>query len=116
TLILGASPNPTRYAYIAAQRLMEKGHPIVLVGIKKGEINGIPILNHREIQPNIDTITLYLSPENQKEWYEYILNTHPKRLIFNPGTENDELAQKARQKGIQTVEACTLVMLSLGNY
>lgn len=116
TLVLGASPNPARYSYIATHRLLEKGHPVVLVGIKKGEIAGIPILNHREIQTDIHTITLYVGPENQREWYDYILDTKPKRLIFNPGTENDELAQKAQQAGIQTLEACTLVMLSLDSF
>ncbi|GAB4329243.1 MAG: CoA-binding protein [Flammeovirgaceae bacterium] len=116
TLILGASPNPERYSYMAAHRLTENHHEIVLVGIKKGEVVGKKILTNKEIQQGIDTITLYLSPENQKEWYDYIFKTKPKRIIFNPGTENKELMLKAKENGIEPIEACTLVMLSVGNY
>jgi hypothetical protein len=116
TLILGASTNPERYSYIAAHRLTENHHEIVPVGIKKGELVGKQIINNKTIQEGIDTITLYLSPENQIEWYDYILKTKPKRIIFNPGTENDELIAKAKNNGIEPIEACTLVMLSVGNY
>jgi predicted CoA-binding protein len=116
TLILGASTNPERYSYIAAHRLTEKQHDIVPVGIKKGEVAGKQIINNKTIQEGIDTITLYLSPENQVEWYDYILKTKPKRIIFNPGTENDDLIAKAKNNGIEPIEACTLVMLSVGNY
>lgn len=116
TLILGASTNPDRYAYLAAQRLTQHGHPIVNVGIKSGEVAGVPIEPAEKLHSDIDTITLYIGAKNQPAYYDYILNTHPKRIIFNPGTENPELEAKAKEKGIETLEACTLVMLSTGQY
>lgn len=116
TLILGASTNPDRYAYLAAQRLTQHGHPIVNVGIKSGEVAGVPIEPAEKLHSDIDTITLYIGAQNQPAYYDYILNTHPKRIIFNPGTENPELEAKAKEKGIETLEACTLVMLSTGQY
>lgn len=116
TLILGATPNPDRYAYLAAQRLVKHGHDIVNVGIKKGEVAGVPIENGDEIHEDIDTVTLYVGPQHQAEYYDYILNTHPKRIIFNPGTENRELSERAKAAGIETLHACTLVMLGSGQY
>jgi uncharacterized protein len=116
TLILGASTNPERYAYLAAQRLQNHGHPIVPVGIKKGVVLGHAIINEKIVQEGIDTITLYIAPTHQIEWYGYILETKPKRIIFNPGTENLELQQLATENGIETLDACTLVMLSIGQY
>lgn len=117
TLILGASTNPSRYAYLAAERLTRNGHRIIPVGVKKGEVMGETIINSKEI-PNvpIDTITLYIGPWHQEEWYHYILSIKPNRIIFNPGTENDELEKKAKQAGIETVEGCTLVMLAANTY
>lgn len=118
TVVLGASTNPSRYAYMAANMLDDKGHEIVPVGIKKGEVAGKEILDLRQ-KPHIDdvdTITLYIGPQNQKEWYEYMVSLKPKRIIFNPGTENAELMNLARENGIKTEMACTLVMLSVGNY
>lgn len=118
TVIIGATPNPSRYAFFAAERLSGKNHPIVPVGIKKGMVAGKEILDLREkpIISGVDTVTLYLNPSNQKEWEDYILSLHPKRIIFNPGTENPGLEHKASEKGIETLEACTLVMLSSGTY
>jgi predicted CoA-binding protein len=116
TLILGATPDSSRYAYLAANRLVRTGHPIVNVGIKKGDVAGVPIEPAQEIHTDIDTITLYLGPQNQPPLYDYILATKPKRIIFNPGTENPELRNLAREHGIETLAACTLVMLSTGEY
>lgn len=116
TLILGATPDPSRYAYLAANRLTGRGHTIVNVGIKTGEVAGVPIEKPETIHTDIDTITLYVGPMNQPPLYDYILNTHPKRIIFNPGTENEELRQMARKAGIETDYACTLVLLSVGQY
>jgi len=116
TLILGATPNSGRYAYLAANRLVSHGHDIINVGIKKGEVAGVPIEPAEDIHPDVDTITLYVGPQNQPPLYDYILNTKPKRIIFNPGTENSELQRKAREQGIETLYACTLVMLSTGQY
>lgn len=118
TAIIGATTNTGRYAYIAAQMLTDHGHEIVPVGIKKGEVFGKKIVDLRQ-KPHIDdihTITLYIGPQNQPEWYNYLLSLKPKRIIFNPGTENPEFEAKAQKEGIETIEACTLVMLRVGNY
>ncbi len=116
TLVLGASPNPDRYAYKAVMSLVHHGHEVVPVGIKKGEINGQVILNGFPELKDIDTVTLYINPTIQKGWYDYIIGLHPHRIIFNPGTENPEFEKLAGKNDIQTVIACTLVMLSTGEY
>ncbi len=116
TLILGASTNPSRYANLAAYRLVAHGHPIINVGLKLGEVAGVPIEKPELIHTDLDTITLYLGPQNQPEYYDYIINSKPKRIIFNPGTENTDLEKLAEENGIETLEACTLVMLSTGQY
>ena len=116
TLIIGATPNPTRYAYRAAQLLKSKGHDIVNVGIKKGEVAGVEIEKPEAVHEDIHTITLYIGPDLQDQYHDYILNTNPKRVIFNPGTENDKLEILLKENGIEPVEACTLVLLSTGQY
>ncbi|WP_256008955.1 CoA-binding protein [Desertivirga xinjiangensis] len=116
TLVLGATPDTGRYAYLASNSLVRHGHPIINVGLKKGEAAGVPIEPPNEIHSDVDTITLYVGPRNQIALYDYILATHPKRIIFNPGTENRELEQMANERGIKTLYACTLVMLSIGNF
>ena len=116
TVVLGATPNPARYAYAAVLRLQNKGHEVVAVGNKKGAINGIEIQNDNPVEEGVDTITMYLGAMNQKPYYDYILSLNPKRIIFNPGAENIELARLAEEKGIEIVYACTLVMLSLNSY
>lgn len=118
TVIIGATNNPSRYAYLAAERLKAHKHTFIPVSIKKGDVLGEQILNlHTE--PKIDhvhTVTLYLNPTNQSQWEDYIINLSPKRIIFNPGTENPHLVEKAKKAGIETVYGCTLVMLSAGTY
>ena len=116
TLILGATPNESRYAYLAANRLVRGGHSIVNVGLRTGEVAGVPIEKPETVYKDIDTITLYVGPQNQERLYDYILDTHPKRIIFNPGTENSELRRMANEKGIETEYACTLVLLSIGQH
>jgi len=116
TIVLGASPNPTRYAYAAANRLDSHGHEVVPIGIKKGEVIGKQIQKPSEIIDDVDTITMYVGAKNQVDLYDYVLKTNPKRIIFNPGAENPELELLAQKQGIETVEACTLAMLSAGNY
>ena len=116
TLILGATTNPSRYAYLAANRLVNAGHQIINVGIKSGQVAGEPIQSFESFHLDIDTITLYLGLQNQKEYYKYILETNPKRIIFNPGTENPELEELAQKQGIEVIEACTLVMLATNQY
>jgi len=116
TIVLGASPNPTRYSYRAVQKLIQGGYEVIPIGIKKGEIEELKIINRRPILKDIDTITLYLNPKIQKEYYDYLFQINPRRIIFNPGTENPELVKLAKEKGIETEIACTLVLLSLNSY
>ncbi|HEX5152019.1 MAG TPA: CoA-binding protein [Parafilimonas sp.] len=116
TVVLGASPNSSRYSYLAVTRLQAHGHTVVPIGSRKGEINGEKIINESPQIENVDTITLYLNAQNQKQYYDYILSLHPKRIIFNPGAENRELAELAAKNNIQPMEACTLVLLSTDQY
>lgn len=118
TVILGASPNPSRYAFTAAKMLQEKNIDFVPVGIKKGEVLGKKILNLREKPPipEVDTITVYIGPQNQPEWYEYLLSLKPNRVIFNPGSENKEFMDLLKEKSIEVIPACSLVMLSSGQF
>lgn len=116
TLVFGASPNPQRYAHIAANRLLDHGHDIALVGRREGEIRGHEIQTDWPKIEEVDTITLYMGPHHQPGFYDYLLSHQPKRIIFNPGTENEDLVQKAQEQGIHTEYACTLVMLAAGLY
>lgn len=116
TLILGASTKPNRYSYIAAHRLTDAGHPVYMVAKRKSELLGISIYDHKKDFKEIDTITLYLNPSNQIEYYAYILSLKPKRVIFNPGTENEELYVLLKKNKIEYIEACTLVLLSIDKY
>ena len=116
TLLLGASDNPSRYSYLAVQRLRNHGHPVVAIGRRHTKVADVTITKEKEPVTGIDTVTLYLNPSHQQEYYDYILSLNPKRIIFNPGTENDDLARMAREKNIITMEACTLVLLSTGQY
>ena len=118
TVVLGATPNPSRYAHFAGLKLKESGHEVIPIGIKKGEVAGKEIIDLRE-KPFIEevhTITLYIGSSNQVEWEDYIISLNPKRIIFNPGTENPSLENKARSQGIEALRACTLVMLSADTY
>lgn len=116
TLIVGATTNPDRYAYKAAHKLTDHGHEIVPFGIKKGEVAGEAILNSWDTIEEIDTVTLYVGPKNQPDYYQKIIDVKPKRVIFNPGTENPEFQEQLSANGIAFEEACTLVLLSVGNY
>ena len=118
TLIVGATTNHSRYAYTAASMFEERGFDFIPIGIKTGEIFGKQILDLRTkpALQDIDTITLYIGPDNQGEWMDYLLSLKPKRIIFNPGTENPEFYSKAKAAGVQVLEACNLVMLSTGQF
>ena len=116
TLVLGASLKPHRYSNMAINRLINHNHEVVAIGLREGVVAGVPIIKGKPDLNQIDTITLYMNPRRQVELYDYILGLNPKRIIFNPGTENMELMQLAKAKGIETEMACTLVMLSIGNY
>ncbi len=116
TLIIGATPNPNRFAYRAAHMLSEYGHDIVLYGIKKGTVAGQPILNEWPSEIAVDTITLYISSKWQMPYYQKMIDLKPQRIIFNPGTENQELESMASEAGIECLRACTLVMLQTNQY
>jgi predicted CoA-binding protein len=116
TLVLGASDNPSRYSFLAIQRLRQHGHPVVAIGRKTTRVGDTTVESSKKDFDQVDTVTLYLNPGHQKEYYDYILSLKPKRIIFNPGTENDELENLARINHIEPLEACTLVLLSTGQY
>lgn len=116
TLVLGASENPSRYSYLAIHKLRSKGHEVVAIGKKTGRLGDVTIENKQVPSDEVETVTLYLNPDHQKPYYDYILSLKPKRVIFNPGTENMELEELAEKNGIDAIEACTLVMLSTGQY
>lgn len=116
TLVLGASDNPARYSFLAINRLREHHYPVIAVGKKRTTVNDIPVITETGPIPDLDTITLYLNPENQKNYYDYILTQHPRRVIFNPGAENPEFEKMLKDNNIQVVEACTLVLLGTGQY
>ena len=114
TIVIGASPKPERYSYKAVTLLNRYKQPVIALGIRKGNINGIEIIMGRPHVENIHTVTLYIGPDRQIDYYDYILSLKPKRIIFNPGTENPELIELAQENNIETVKNCTLVMLNAG--
>lgn len=116
TLVLGASDNPSRYSYLAINRLRQHGHPVFAIGKKETKVADVNVTITKPMLENIDTITLYLNPERQKEYYDYIISLKPKRVIFNPGAENGDFAETLSAKGIQAIEACTLVLLSTNQF
>lgn len=115
-LVLGASTNQDRVSFEAVLRLHRSGYEVIPVGIREGEIEGIPVLTGEPDIENIDTITLYVNPQRQQAFIPYILRLRPRRIIFNPGTENPDLMRIAQEAGIETEAACTLVMLSLKQF
>ena len=116
TLVLGASDNPSRYSYLAIQRLRNHGHPVVAIGRRVTKVADVPVDKEKKPIEKIDTVTLYLNSRHQREYYDYILSLKPRRIIFNPGAENEELEKLARENNIEPIEACTLVLLSTGQY
>jgi predicted CoA-binding protein len=116
TIVLGASTNPSRYSNMAVKKLLNFGHEVIPVGIKNGKIENLEIVPAIEVIQEVDTITLYLGPQNQPEYYDYVEAVNPKRVIFNPGTINIDFMERLRRKGIVVEDACTLVMLSAGTY
>lgn len=116
TVVIGASENKERYAYKATVALHKNNHPVIPVGMRAGAINGITIVTDRPNIEDVDTVTMYVGPGNQAGWYEYILSLKPKRVIFNPGAENPEFETLLKKNNIEVEEACTLVLLSTGQY
>ncbi len=116
TLIIGASTNPSRYSFSAVQALKSNGHPVVAIGVKSGAIDGIEIQKGKPDFPGIDTVSLYIGPYAQESYKDYLIKLKPRRVIFNPGTENLALFDLCEQNNIEAVEACTLVMLATNQY
>jgi predicted CoA-binding protein len=117
-MILGASPVPSRFSFVAAHSLASHKFDIIPIGLKQGIIQGKSILDirTRPMVDGVDTITLYMNPRNQVAYYDYILSLKPRRIIFNPGTENEELSALAKSRDIEVVSDCTLVMLNSGTF
>lgn len=115
-LVLGATPNSSRYAYKAVEELLKHMYTVIPFGVKKGDVCGLTIKNEWENFQDIDTITLYVNAENQKQYMKNIIALSPRRIIFNPGTENAEFYQLLNDTNIEYLEACTLVMLATGQF
>lgn len=116
TLVIGASDDSTRYSNMAIKSLRKHQHDVEGIGNRPGAVLDVTFGKERKNFEGIDTVTLYINPTRQSDYYDYILSLHPKRIIFNPGTENPELERLAEEQGIKTMEACTLVLLSTGQY
>lgn len=116
TLVIGASENPARYSYKAIMKLRNHDHPVVAIGLKNGSVQDVHFGKELEPFEEVDTVTLYINPTIQEQYYDYILQLKPKRVIFNPGTENDAFERLLKYNHIEAVEACTLVMLATGQY
>lgn len=116
TLVLGASSKPEQYSNMAIRNLLSAGHPVEAIGREVFQIGNLTVGTSREPFNDIHTVTMYLNATRQAAYEDYILSLHPQRIIFNPGAENPDFAEKARKKGIEVLEACTLVMLSVGTY
>jgi predicted CoA-binding protein len=116
TLVVGASTDVSKYANMAVRSLRKHEQEVVALGIKEGSIDDVNIETQRIDFQDIDTITLYLNPKRQEDYYEYLLGLKPKRIIFNPGTENSAFVNLAKAEGIATEYACTLVLLNTGQY
>ena len=117
TLVIGATNDPSRYAYMAISSLLHRGHEVVPLGVEEGTVHGLKIETEPKPFEDIDTVTLYINPRKQKSYLDYIVHEiHPKRIIFNPGTENPELVKLAKDNNIEVIHGCTLVMLSAKMY
>ena len=116
TLVLGATTKPDRYAFKAINMLVEKGHTVLAIGQNTGEVAGVKIYTKAIPVKNVDTVTLYLNPTRQRDYYNYIIEAQPKRVVFNPGTENPELYQLLELNNIKAEVACTLVLLATNQY
>lgn len=116
TVVIGASLKPERTSHDAILKLKSKGHEVIAIGLKEGEVGGIKILKGKPEIRDVDTISLYIKAKRQEEMMNYLLSLHPRRIIFNPGAENPAFMAQAISRGIDAFEACTLTMLSIGAY
>lgn len=112
TLVIGASTNSERYSYKAIESLLRHGHEVVAIGLRNEELMGVVI--HKDLVDfkDVDTVTLYLNPQRQEAYYDYIVKLKPRRVIFNPGTENTPFYKILKENNIESEVACTLVLLA----
>ena len=116
TLVVGASDSPSRYSYHAINRLIANDHEVEAIGSRAGEIGSVKIFEGKKKVNDIDTVTIYLNKRNQEKYYDYIVNLKPRRVLFNPGTENVEFEALLSSKNISHERVCTLVLLSINQY
>ncbi len=116
TLVVGASEKPERYSNKAIKALRANGHEVVAIAPREGQVEDVTFETTKKDFDNIDTVTLYVGPKIQDDYMDYIESLNPKRVIFNPGTENDSFIERLKKKGIEPEVACTLVLLSIGQY
>ena len=116
TLVIGASVNPDRYSYKVVLRLLDSGIKVIPMGINQGNITDLVIVRPFEKQKNIHTVSIYIKPEVQKEYYKYIINLQPKRVLFNPGTENPTFSKILQKHNIYWENSCSIVLLSTNQY
>ncbi|MDC7218320.1 MAG: CoA-binding protein [Spirochaetales bacterium] len=116
TLVIGASEKPERYAFKAITKLRSHGHPVEALALKPGKVGDVEFITKQTPLDNIDTVTLYVGPRNQPAYYDYVKSLSPRRVLFNPGTENSEFRELLKNEGIEVMEACTLVLLSTNQY
>ena len=116
TLVIGASVKPNRFSNIAVRNLLQHKIPVFAIGLREDEIYGVLIKKPFPQLENIDTVTMYIGVKNQPDYYNYILQLKPRRVIFNPGTENPDFERSLSEQGVEVVEGCTLIMLSDGTY
>ena len=116
TLVLGGSPNPARYSYLAINKLREHDHPVWAIGKRPAQVADVTVMQEMKPIEQLDTVSVYLNKDNQKSYYDYILTQHPRRVIFNPGAENPEFEKILKNQGVEVLEACTLVLLSTGQF
>lgn len=115
-LVIGASEKEDRYSNKAIRMLRSHDHQVKAIGVREGKVLDVPIIREKEAFDDIDTVTLYLNPKRQVEYYDYIISLNPRRVIFNPGTENEEFEKLLEAKNIESEIACTLVLLSTNQY
>lgn len=116
TLVIGASENPGRYSNKAIRTLLQKDHDVIAIGKQKGQVESVEIRTEIPTATEVDTVTLYINPKLQKQYEDFLIELHPRRVIFNPGTENTELQNKLEKNKIETLSACTLVLLGTDQY
>ena len=116
TLVMGASLKPERYSNKAIKSLRKHGLETIAVGLREGQVEDVVITKAGEMFTDIHTITVYVGADRLADSIDYLLSLKPKRIIFNPGAENPEFAKRAKEQGIEIVQACTLVMLATDQY